>query len=79
MNGKYASYRSNAHYNREMAVKCLKEGMTPEQIAKEWPHIWVLTKDKKIKQSSQDTDYFMVKVRETIAKYRKKRVSKVKK
>ena len=31
---------SNASINRDLAIRCLKAGMTPQQIATEWPKVW---------------------------------------
>lgn len=38
--------RLNASINRDHAYRCLKAGMTPDQIADEWPKVWKLTEGK---------------------------------
>jgi uncharacterized protein (DUF433 family) len=31
---------TNAHLNRNAAIKCFQAGMSAEQIAAEWPEVW---------------------------------------
>ena len=33
---------TNAHGNRQAATQCFKAGMSPAQIAAEWPEVWRL-------------------------------------
>lgn len=41
---------TNASLNRDAAMKCFKAGLTPAQIAAEWPEVWKLDQDGKIGQ-----------------------------
>jgi hypothetical protein len=36
----YQPLHSNAGLNRDSALRCLKAGMTPQEIADEWPKVW---------------------------------------
>jgi hypothetical protein len=44
---------TNADLNRRAAIRCHEAGMTPEQIAGEWPLVW-MCRDGKL---SQKYDY----------------------
>lgn len=35
--------KTNSQLNREAAQQCYAAGMTPQQIADEWPEVWTMT------------------------------------
>jgi uncharacterized protein (DUF433 family) len=41
---------TNAHLNRQAALKCFQAGMTPQQIAASWPEVWRCDADGKLSQ-----------------------------
>lgn len=46
--------QTNAFLNQKAAIECFKAGMTPEQIAAEWPEVWQCNAEGKL---SQKYDY----------------------
>ena len=49
--------RTNASINRDSAVRCLKAGMTVEQIAAEWPEVFTVTVEGGTPKLGQKYDY----------------------
>lgn len=51
--------RTNASINREMAMRCFKAGMTPRQIAAEWPKVFrcIVEHDREVLSQTYDSEY----------------------